>query len=94
MNSIQFTQIEPQQLTEEIATAVKGQLQNFFNEFKHLQPDEWLTREDVAKLLKVSISTINNWKKAEKLISYGIGNRVYFRRSEVERCLQPLKSKA
>lgn len=91
MNSFQFTPIEPQQLKEEIAAAVKGQLKLFIAEFKHLQPDEWMTREEVSKLLKVNISTVNNWKKSGKLVSYGIGSRVYFRRSEVEACLTVLK---
>ena len=90
MNSFQFTQIEPQQLNDYITAAIRSQLKLFLDELKHQQPDEWLTREDASKLLKVSISTVNNWKKVGKLISYGIGNRVYFRRSEVERCLKTL----
>lgn len=46
---------------------------------------EYYTRQDVAKLLKVNISTINNWVKRGKLISYTIGNRVLFKKTEIER---------
>lgn len=92
MSTIQFIPLEPQQLQEEIANTVKGQLQQFFNDIKLRQAEEWLTRDEVAKMLKVNISTINNWKKSGKLISYGIGNRIYFRKTEVEESLQRLKS--
>jgi hypothetical protein len=87
MGTFQFTTIEPDQLQAAVAEAVKGQLENYIGDLKKGQQDELLTREDAAKFLKVSISTVNNWKKAGKLIAHGIGNRVYYWRSELEKSL-------
>jgi excisionase family DNA binding protein len=72
-------------------------LQNQINELKQhfepKQPVELLTRNEVAKLLKCDLSTIHNWCKKGKLIPYGIGNRVYFKRSEIELALINLSVK-
>jgi transcriptional regulator with PAS, ATPase and Fis domain len=53
--------------------------------------EELLTREETAKLLKVSITTLWHWTKKKKLIAYGIGNRVYYTRGEIMSALIPLK---
>jgi len=90
MNSFQFTSIDPQQLKEEISATVRSELKVILNELKDLQPDELLTRKEAAKLLKCSLSTLNNWKKSGKIKTCGIGNLVYVRRSEINRCLQTL----
>lgn len=50
-------------------------------------PLKYYTRQDVANLLKVNISTINNWVKKGKIISYTIGNRVLFKSTEIESAL-------
>lgn len=47
------------------------------------QSDEFITRDEVASLFKVDLSTIHNWVKKGKLKKYGIGKRVYFKRSEI-----------
>lgn len=54
---------------------------------EHLESIELLTRLETAKLLKVNISTIHNWTRNKKLIAYGIGNRVYYKRDEVLKSL-------
>ena len=70
-------------------------LQNQFNElrqkFELKVPTEYLTRQEVAEMLKCDLSTIHNWTKKGKLTPYGLGNRVYFKRSEIELALKPLK---
>jgi excisionase family DNA binding protein len=48
---------------------------------------EYYSRQDIANLLKVNISTINNWVKKGKITSYGIGNRVLFKKNEIELAL-------
>lgn len=91
MSTFQFTSLEPEQLQQQIAATVKSELATFFKDNQQKQPDELLTRDELKTMLKVSISTINNWKKSGKLVAYGItGNKVYFRRSEVEKLLKPL----
>ena len=46
--------------------------------------DQFLSRNEVAKLLNISISTVHNWTKREILIAHHIGGRVYFKRIEIE----------
>ncbi|MFT3796188.1 helix-turn-helix domain-containing protein [Flavobacterium sp.] len=55
--------------------------------------DELLTREETAKLLKINVTTLWNWTNKGKLIAYGIGNRVYYKRGEIMNALIAYKSK-
>lgn len=91
MSTLQFIQITPEQLLEAIIAGVKLQLETLKKDFKPQEPEEYLTRHEVAKLLKCDISTIHNWTTKGKLKPYGIGNRVYYKRVEIERCLIPLR---
>lgn len=49
--------------------------------------ERFLSREDVAKLFNVCISTVNNWKNAGIINAYQIGGRVYYKYSELEQAL-------
>ena len=90
MANIQFIQTTPEKLQEQISENVKNQLQDFLKNFKPKQPNEYLTRQEVADLFKVDLSTIHNWCKSGKLKPLGIGARVYFLRSDIEKSLTPL----
>ena len=90
MSAIQFIQTTPEQLQEQINKGIKIQLEDFLKHFKPKQPNEYLTRQEVAELFKVDLSTIHNWCKSKKLKPVGIGNRVYFLRSDIDNCLIPL----
>lgn len=90
MSQIQFISVTPQQLQEEINKGVQEVLSTFLENFKPKQPNEYLTRQEVAEMFKVDISTIHNWCKSGKLKPYGIGARVYFLSSDIHNCLIPL----
>jgi predicted site-specific integrase-resolvase len=52
---------------------------------------ELLTRKETFTLLAIDPSTLHRWTKSGKLKSVGIGNRVYYRYSQImEESLQPL----
>ena len=54
---------------------------------KNLQPKEptkLMTRQDVAEFLSIALVTVSDWTKKGILKSYNYGNRVYYKRSEVE----------
>jgi len=61
------------------------------NELKqHLepkQPNGYLKSTQVAKMLDIDISTVYYWTINGKLTKYCIGNRVYYKRDEVEAAL-------
>jgi hypothetical protein len=90
MQTIQFVATTPQELQQQINEGVKIQLTEFLKHFAPIQPKEYLTRLDVAKMFSVDISTIHNWCKSKRLNPLGIGSRVYFLRSEIETSLKPL----
>ncbi|WP_396141490.1 helix-turn-helix domain-containing protein [Flavobacterium sp.] len=90
MEAIQFLATSPQDLKNEITADVKVVLDDFLKHFAPVQPKEYLTRSDVAKMFSVDISTVHNWCKSKRLNPLGIGSRVYFLRSEIEASLQPL----
>jgi excisionase family DNA binding protein len=52
----------------------------------------YYTRKQVAEKFHVQLSTIHNWVQKGILIRHGIGNRVYFKKSELEKALVPIKS--
>lgn len=90
MQTIQFIQTTPEQLREEITAGIKTQIQEFLSNYKPQQPKEYLTRQEVAQMFNVDLSTVHNWCKSKKLNPLGLGKRVYFLRSEIEESLKPL----
>lgn len=90
MQTIQFVGTTPQELQQQINEVIETQLTDFLKNFVPIQPKEYLTRLEVAKMFSVDISTVHNWCKTKRLNPLGIGHRVYFLRSEIESSLKPL----
>ncbi len=88
--TLQFIQITPEQLQEAIITGVKVEIDKLQDKFQPKQPEELMTRNEVKDFLKVDLSTVHNWTKKGKLKSYGLGHRIYYKRSEVEQAILPL----
>ncbi|MDX1278385.1 helix-turn-helix domain-containing protein [Oceanihabitans sediminis] len=89
---IQFIQVTPEQLQNAIIEGVKSQLQELKEHFQPKQPNEYLTRQEVAEMLSVDLSTIHNWKTKGILTAYQIGGRVFYLRSDVENAIIKLKN--
>ncbi len=91
VNSILFQGITPDQLLELINEGVKNQLNDFsesLNTRQHL--DKLLTREQTCEFLQIDSSTLWHWTNKGKVKAYGIGNRRYYKRSELLESLKPL----
>jgi predicted DNA-binding transcriptional regulator AlpA len=89
MQTIQFDL--PEELKLQIRD-IQKEIKEIKTNFQPKEPTEFLTRNQVAKLLSVNLSTIHNYCKRSVLQPYGIGSRVYFKRSEVEKALVKLKN--
>ena len=87
MPTIQFIQTTPLQLQEAIIEGVKSQLDELKKNFEPKTPTEYLSRQEVAQMLKVDISTVHNWTIRKILQSYGIGRRIYYKRVELEEAI-------
>ncbi len=92
MDAIQFIQVTPDQLQNAIIAGVRMELQQLQAYFQPKEPTELLTRAEVKDLLKVDMSTLHLWTKKGKLQAYGIGNRVYYKRHEIENNLIALSA--
>ncbi|WP_314242691.1 helix-turn-helix domain-containing protein [Empedobacter tilapiae] len=92
MKSLQFIGLEPKTFIEDLKSALIPELQKRLSkEFQPKQPTEYLTRSEVCQLLKIDLSTLHNWRNRGILEAYGIGNRVYFKRSEIENYIEQNK---
>lgn len=90
MKSIQLIELTPEQLQTAIIDGVKTQLNELKKSFQPKEPTEYLTRSEVAELLKIDLSTVHNWTRKGRLTSYGIGSRIYYKRKEVENAIVKL----
>lgn len=88
--SLQLINITPDEMKESILKGIQSQFDQFKADFQPKEPTEYLTRNEVAQLLKVDLSTIHNWTKKGKIKAYGIGNRVYYKRHEINQNITPL----
>jgi len=84
MTTNNFFQPIINQLKQEILEGIKPLFEDLKKSYKPEIPDENLTRKETCAILKINLSTLWSWTKKEKLKSYGLGNRVYYKRSEVE----------
>ena len=91
METIQFIQSTPQQLTDQISEAVKTQLQQLKKEILNKDADdELMTRKEACKLLNIEQTTLWHWTNKGRVTAYGIANRRYYKRSELMKALKPL----
>ncbi len=80
-------QLNAEQLQTEILKKMKAELLELSKNFQPKTPEEYLTRQEVAKLCKVNISTVSNWKNDGVINAYGLGGRVYYKRSEIDKAM-------
>ena len=58
---------------------------------QHILTPDYISRQDAADILGVSLHTLNAWTKDGKVPAYRIGSRVRYIRSEVESSLKKIK---
>lgn len=88
MRTIQIENITLKELEERIQIVMKDSMQNI--NLQKTSIDEPLTRKETAKLLKVSVVTLNNWAKQKILIPRHIGNRVYYWMEDILKSMKPI----
>ena len=87
---LQVQEIEADTLKEWFVS-LQSQMQGLKKHLQPKQPTEYQSRKDVAEMLGVSLVTVSEWTKKGLLKSYKIGNRVYYKRNEVENSLTEIK---
>lgn len=92
-----FTTVQVQGITAETLLQKFSDLEHQIKELKNdpkQSTERLLTRNEVAKLLGVSLVTLHNWVKSNILSAYRIGNKVRFKENEVLEALQSINSKS
>ena len=86
MEQIQLIQVTPKELVDLISESVKAQLQELSSHLigKPFKEEiEFLSRRKTAELFNVSLVTIHEWQNNGTLKVYKMGNRSFFKYSEL-----------
>jgi hypothetical protein len=83
MQQVQFIQFSPQELASLIQESVKQSFPNTLIPPTNSNPKEILTRIETANLFSISLVCLHDWVKKAILKPYKVGNKTYFKRSEV-----------
>lgn len=74
---------------EQLADALRPLLQTTATE--PTQPEnDLITRAELSKLLSINYTTIWKHTRSGRFLSYGIGNRVFYKRSQVLEAVKPI----
>jgi excisionase family DNA binding protein len=94
MSQVQFIGTTPRELIEELKESLIPELkEKLSKEFQPKEPSVYLSRQEVCEMLQIDMSTLHRWRKDGILVAYGLGNRVYFKRNEIEELLNQNKLK-
>lgn len=89
-----FSSVPIGQLTAELTEAVFNRVAPLIQSANKPQPEtELLTRKQAAKLLGVSLVTIQDWTKTGKITGYRIASRIRYKRHELETSLSQIKTR-
>jgi excisionase family DNA binding protein len=85
MDNLILTSLSLPDLQAEIATAVERSIEKHIGSFQKspLPSEELLTRKEAAKLLDVSLGTLNEYTKKGIVIGYRIGACIRYKKSEI-----------
>lgn len=89
-------------ILDQLADAIVTRLVNSFN-IQTAQPeqaprpeaedtDKLLTRKEVMKLLSITAPTLSGWQRKGIIKAHRINRRVYFRQSDIDKALKPVKT--
>tara|TARA_R110001592_G_C13170288_1_gene749766 strand:+ start:2550 stop:2846 length:297 start_codon:yes stop_codon:yes gene_type:complete len=92
-NITQLYGITPKQLTDSILKDVRAELKAIVLNFQPKKQPEYLTRKEVAIILKVSLVTLSDWNKKGVLKPYRLGNLIRYKRLEIDQALISIHSK-
>jgi excisionase family DNA binding protein len=90
MNQLFFTELNVDELLLKIGELIEKKLNQ--RNLPEADAKSFLSRLEVANLLKISLPTLNEWTKLGWLQSYKIGNRVLYKSNEIEDALQKVSS--
>jgi hypothetical protein len=85
-NQLQIDNTNAEEFTEHILTRFDAKLKKYFHltdAFHKKEEEELFTVEETIDFLKCSKQALWNWRKSGILPSYRLGNRVYYKKSDI-----------
>lgn len=79
--------VTPEELKETILTDVRAEIKALALNLQPVTVTEYLTRQETAQILKVSLVTLSEWNKKGILNPFRLGNLIRYKRSEIEQAL-------
>lgn len=76
--------VTPDQFKESIMKGVQKELEIFKKEISPKTSESYLSRSQTAKMLSISLTCLNDWSKKKILIPLRLGNRIYYKLSDIE----------
>lgn len=96
MTEVKITQVHgvnPKEFKESIISEIRNEIEKLSKNFKPIEPPEYLTRIEVAKILKISTVTLTDWNKKGILKPYRLGNLIRYKQSELDVALKSINYK-
>lgn len=96
MNQINFIQTSPTELADLINEGLKNHVENLINQLSEQDKTEkeFLTRKEAADFFGVSLVTLHDWNKKGLIVPLKMGNRTYYKRSELVKSLLDSNNRA
>jgi len=91
MKQVSLFEGTPEDFQQSIIKAIKKEFEVLKTQFQPKEPEEHLTRQQVADMLHIDLSSVHNWRKKGVLTAYQIGGRVIFKKSEILASIVELK---
>lgn len=95
MEQMKMTQvfgISPDEFKESILNEVRAEIKSLSQNFQPVAPAEYLTRKEIAKILKISLVTLSEWNRKKILKPYRLGKLIRYKRSDIELALISINS--
>ena len=89
MSNVILQGVTLQELNQNLLNGIDERIYDLTKKSKK-EPIEYWTRNEMAEKLSISLPTLHDWMNKGILKAYRIGNRVYFKSSEVDQCLKPI----
>ena len=89
MNDLILIKLED--LTKTISALLKEELRSL-KPVKQTTQIEYITRKDTAKILGISLPTLNDWSKKGVIPSYRIQSRIRYKKTEVMNCFKQVQT--
>jgi excisionase family DNA binding protein len=75
-----------------ISEVLDEKLANTTNKDSYISDTNYLSRKEVSLLLKISFTTLHDWSKRGIIQSYRIGNRILYKKNEIEQAITQVKN--